>query len=44
MRDRFGEVIEATVPDEIETSVVGQIAVVENETDETVSSHGRLPA
>jgi len=39
MGDWFGEGIRAAVLDEIETSVMGQVTIIEDKTDETVSCH-----
>jgi hypothetical protein len=40
MRDWFGERIETAVCDQIETGVVRQVAIVEDETDEPLPWHG----
>jgi hypothetical protein len=42
MRDRFGEGIRTAILDQIETSVMREIAVIEDKTDETVPWHGCL--
>jgi hypothetical protein len=39
MGNRFGEGVWAAVLDQTETGVMGQIAVVKDKTDETVSCH-----
>ena len=40
VRDRFGERIRESIRDQVETGVVGQITVVKDKTDETLSWHG----
>jgi len=40
--DRFSERIRVTIPNQVETGVVGQITVVKDKTDETVSWHRSL--
>jgi hypothetical protein len=42
MRYRFGERVRESIVDQIETGVVRQIAIVENETDEPLSWHELL--
>jgi hypothetical protein len=39
MSDRFGKGIRVAILDQVKTGVMGQIAVVEDKTDETVSWH-----
>jgi hypothetical protein len=40
MRYRFGERVRKSVVDQIETGVVRQVAIVEDETDEPLPWHG----
>src|SRR5215212_3608594 len=42
VRDRFGEWIQGAIRDQVETGVMGQITVVKDKTDETVSWHRSL--